>query len=337
MPSGRYAHVAVIMALVGLVPVTVVVLLAIQPFATSPFFVFVPTIGLLLAYFVGGLLFYNYSEETISVLVKLSVTTLAIVLISISLVGAVVEPRFLDAFQRLAGESTSVDFLVAQRTYLHEMMLPLFWLLIGLSAFILLGFPFFFRYILVVPLRSLMTSVGAVDRGDLTARATVYFPDEIGVVTDAFNRMVASVEQVEDGLEAQVAARTEALAEATDRAEAASKAKSDFLAHMSHELRTPLNGILGYAQILQDEAGLTPLQTRGVETIYASGRHLLTLIDDILDLSRIEADRLELAIADFSLSDLLDGLVQMLAFAAEEKGIQLESTAGPDLPARIDG
>jgi signal transduction histidine kinase len=337
LPSGRYAHIAVIMALVGLVPVTVVVLLAIQPFSTSPVFVFVPTIGLLLAYFVGGLLFYNYSEETISVLVKLSVTTLAIVLVSISLVGATVEPRFLDAFHRLAGESTSIDFLVAQRTYLHEMMLPLFWLLIGLSAFILFGFPFFFRYILVVPLRSLMNSVHAVDRGDLTVRSTVYFPDEIGVVTDAFNRMVASVEQVEEGLEAQVMRRTEALAEATAQAQAASKAKSDFLAHMSHELRTPLNGILGYAQILREDDTMSPHQIEGIDVIEASGRHLLALIDDILDLSRIEADKLALNLADFSLPALLDGVIQMMRYTAEEKGLRLEWTPPPNLPPRVYG
>ena len=285
----------------------------------------------------GGLLFYNYSEETISVLVKLSVTTLAIVLVSISLVGATVEPRFLDAFYRLAGESTSIDFLVAQRTYLHEMMLPLFWLLIGLSAFILFGFPFFFRYILVVPLRSLMNSVHAVDRGDLTVQSTVYFPDEIGVVTDAFNRMVASVEQVEEGLEAQVMRRTEALAEATAQAQAASKAKSDFLAHMSHELRTPLNGILGYAQILRDDATMSPVQIGGIDVIYASGRHLLTLIDDILDLSRIEADKVALSLADFSLPDLLDGVVQMMMYSAEEKALRLEWTPPPNLPTRVIG
>src|SRR5205814_4771854 len=88
-------------------------------------------------------------------------------------------------------------------------------------------------------------------------------------------------------------------------AELANRAKSEFLANMSHELRTPLNGILGYAQLLLMGDGLIPAQKRGLDIIQQSGEHLLALINDILDLSRIEAGRLELAPAAVELAPFL--------------------------------
>ncbi|MEZ4835717.1 MAG: histidine kinase dimerization/phospho-acceptor domain-containing protein [Caldilineaceae bacterium] len=103
------------------------------------------------------------------------------------------------------------------------------------------------------------------------------------------------------------------------KAEAASNAKSDFLATMSHELRTPLNSILGYAQILQDQTRLTTFQRRSVQTILANGRHLLNLIQDVLDLSRIEADRLTIVYADVALHPLLAEVVNAVQVKAAER------------------
>lgn len=120
-----------------------------------------------------------------------------------------------------------------------------------------------------------------------------------------------------------------------EKAEAASKAKSDFLATMSHELRTPLNSILGYAQILQDQTRLTTFQGRSVRTILGNGRHLLRLIQDILDLSRMEADRLQIVYTEVEIYPLLTEVMGTVQLRAEEKKLGLSLHIGPDLPSHI--
>jgi PAS domain S-box-containing protein len=125
------------------------------------------------------------------------------------------------------------------------------------------------------------------------------------------------------------------LQHAKEAAEAASHAKSVFLANMSHELRTPLNGILGYAQILQRDAMLTTRQRDGIEIIYQSGQHLLTLINDILDLSKIEARKLDLFPADINLHDFLETVVGVIRMAAQQKDLHFSYEPGDTLPAVI--
>ncbi|MBD2213668.1 AAA family ATPase [Nostoc linckia FACHB-104] len=110
---------------------------------------------------------------------------------------------------------------------------------------------------------------------------------------------------------------------AEEVAENANRAKSQFLASMSHELRTPLNGILGYAQILNKNKGLTPDQKNGINIIHQCGEHLLTLINDILDLSKIEAGKLELYPKEFSLPEFLESIVKICCIRSEQKGIAL--------------
>lgn len=118
-------------------------------------------------------------------------------------------------------------------------------------------------------------------------------------------------------------------------AEAANQAKSQFLAGMSHELRTPLNAILGYAQLLAMEEGLSPRQLRGLDTIQQSGQHLLALINDILDLARIEAGRTELNPEPVKLLDLLQSVVNLMRIKADEKRLTLAFDAAPGLPEAV--
>ena len=108
---------------------------------------------------------------------------------------------------------------------------------------------------------------------------------------------------------------------AREVAESASRAKSTFLANMSHEIRTPMNAILGYAQVLRRDKDLQPRQQDAVVTIQNSGEHLLVLINDILDLSRVEAGRIELQETDFDLTALIDGLSIMFQLRCEQKGL----------------
>jgi PAS domain S-box-containing protein len=125
------------------------------------------------------------------------------------------------------------------------------------------------------------------------------------------------------------------LKQAQRSAEAATQAKSDFLANMSHEIRTPLNGILGFAQILRRDKALTERQARGLKIIEESGQHLLTLINDILDLTRIEASKVDLYPTDIDLPLLLRMVCDIIRVKAEEKNLVFVYEAGPDLPAAV--
>ncbi|WP_433975752.1 ATP-binding protein [Tunturiibacter lichenicola] len=135
--------------------------------------------------------------------------------------------------------------------------------------------------------------------------------------------------------EASLAGQAKELAVARDVAEGANRAKSMFLANMSHELRTPLNAILGYAQLLKRDPNLTSRQASASETIQQSGEHLLMLITDILDLSKIEAGKIELQLSPLDTSAFLRGIANIIRIKTEEKALDFGCDIAPDLPAFV--
>jgi len=199
-------------------------------------------------------------------------------------------------------------------------------------------------------LRRLEASVGRITAGDYTARCRIVGRDEVAALGSAFDTMAAAVEttqrqleQHRNQLESVLAERTRALvlanadlAGARDAAEAGSLAKSTFLANMSHEIRTPMNAITGMAYLMKRDDGLSPKQAERLERIDAAARHLLGIINDILDISKIEAGKLHLESVPVAPAAILADVASMLSEIVRSKGLRLDFDV-PPLPSGLLG
>ena len=147
--------------------------------------------------------------------------------------------------------------------------------------------------------------------------------------------MAAIADEAREAAVRRLAEREEELRRAKEAAEAATQAKSEFLANMSHELRTPLNGVLGYAQLLQRDRALAPDHREALDAIATCGAHLLDLINDVLDLTRIEAGRVDHEPCATDVRRLAAELEQMIANPARSKGLHVHAVVADDVPARV--
>jgi len=195
----------------------------------------------------------------------------------------------------------------------------------GLVAVALgVGMAFLLRRSIVGPVQRLTQIAGRIAAGDLQARAGTETRDEIGMLAASFDTMTARLAETIANLES-----------AKNTAETANRAKSSFLANMSHELRTPLNAILGYSQILRRSDGLSARDAAGIMTVQRSGEHLLLLIDDILDLARIEAGKVELYPDNMDAGALLRIVSDIISVEAQRKELAFDCQTTGALPSVV--
>ncbi len=265
-------------------------------------------------------------------------------------------------FKHIAGRSDKVGTIYLKERYeitawLLNYLAILGWVLLASLALGVLISALLQRWI-SVPIQA-VSSVAqhVVEQRNYRLRATKSTEDEIGHLADAFNGMLETLEHeisersaaeqsvrtlnaqleqrvLERTQELQVAIRT--LETRTEEAETANRAKADFLANMSHEIRTPMNAILGLAYLLQQ----SPLEADALDLvgkIRNAGRSLQSIINDILDISKIEAGRLELEHAQFRLGDVLENLASIMAANAGDKDLELTISPPPDVGGHLIG
>jgi two-component system sensor histidine kinase BarA len=189
------------------------------------------------------------------------------------------------------------------------------------------------------PVRRLTEAAGKVERGDLAVRASIRTGDEFERLSDTFNAMLDEIEKGQLRLRSMNEAldlKVSELAAANVGLYESNRLKSEFLANVSHELRTPLNSIIGFAELLDEIArtdpGADPKRMRYIANILRSGRSLLDMINELLQMAKIEAGRVELSIAPTSVGDLVEGLLTVMRPQSEARTIAIETAVEPGLP-----
>ncbi len=194
------------------------------------------------------------------------------------------------------------------------------------------------------PVLQLLSAVKRVSAsGDYSVRVEHDSDDELGLLSDSFNAMLAQIacrdaelDEHRQHLEDLVLRRTKELEKKTHEAQAASKAKSQFLANMSHEIRTPMNAILGYTEQLRRERHkFGPAEREYVDTVYTSGQHLLRLINDVLDLSKIESGRMDVTLEECSPHQIITQVIALMRVPAIDKGLTLDHQWIGPIPATM--
>ena len=191
------------------------------------------------------------------------------------------------------------------------------------------------RYVIVKPVLHLKDVSDAIARGNLNLRADIRTGDEFEELSHAFNRMLRHLVNVQDELRnvnTDLDGKVDELAQVNLRLYEMNKLKDEFLTTMTHELRTPLNSILGFSDLLSGAESLTDQQKRFVRNIETSGKNLLSLITDVLNLAKIESGKMELHLAEFSLQDVVEQQVYSMQPLAEKKNIELGWNVSADLP-----
>lgn len=192
------------------------------------------------------------------------------------------------------------------------------------------------RYIVAKPIQHLRETSDQIAKGKLDVRANLSTGDEFEALADSFNKMVRNILEAQEKLLAtneKLDRRADEQAQLNMKLMEMNQIKSEFLANMSHELRTPLNSIIGFSEVLESADALNQRQRRYATNIRKSGRLLLELINDILDLAKLEAGKMEVKASDFSIGSVLQLLTDLLRPLAEEKRIELETELPPNLPA----
>ena len=189
--------------------------------------------------------------------------------------------------------------------------------------------------IILQPVRVLQETAEKVSAGDLNIRSHIHSGDEFQQLSETFNQMLANLKGSSDKLVAMnksLDVRLGQLAQANTALFESNKLKSEFLANVSHELRTPLNSILGFADLLKDATPPDAKQTRYLQNIIKSGSSLLDLINDLLDLAKIEAGKMDIRAQPLSVGDLFEGLVNLLRPLCEPGRITIRSTIDANVP-----